>query len=297
MPAMRCLDHKRTLLTKSLLYYGQSLPNHPGKWWLHAQLRKLFGVRVTEEQEVVRGGIRWVLTPSDFPHAELFWLGTSDSWDVYHLERVVRPGNVILDIGANFGYYGITLATALDRRCRVHAVEPNPPTYALLCRHIEMNKLEGVVIPHRLGLSDTRGSAFIINRPDNSGGARLCSSGEGDRIDITTLDAFCEKESLESIDLIKIDVEGFEEHLLRGGLQVLSRFKPVVFIELWQYGLARENSSVEKILEILQGLGYRPFLARRKELIPLVRLPAGEDWVINAFCFHKDQDFTRIGII
>src|SRR5260370_25397867 len=121
-----------SLLTRALVFYGCRLPNHPGKWWLHSRLRRLFGVAPHGEAVVVRQGLHWSLDPSDFQHADLFWLGTNDHWDAYHARRLVTPGAVVLDVGANFGYYALTLAMHLPRQCPVHAFEPNPPTFAPL---------------------------------------------------------------------------------------------------------------------------------------------------------------------
>src|SRR5271157_5173518 len=125
-----------SLLERTLLFYGTRLPNHPRKWWLHDRLRRMSGVAVDQDIEVVRDGLRWLLNPSDFEHAGLFWLGSKDPWDLYHLRRLAGPGCVFFDIGANFGYYSLALAAALDRQCRVYAFEPNPKTYARLLRHI-----------------------------------------------------------------------------------------------------------------------------------------------------------------
>jgi hypothetical protein len=125
-----------SLLERLFLVYGTVLPNHPRKWWLHPQLRKWLGVRVDREMEVVRGGLRWSLNPSDFPHDGLFWLGSKDTWDLHHVQQYVAPGGVVLDVGANFGHYALSLATAMNRVGQIHALEPDPVNFERLCRHI-----------------------------------------------------------------------------------------------------------------------------------------------------------------
>ena len=92
------------------MFYGTRLPNHPRKWWIHGRLRQWLGVVVDRDIEVVRDGLRWSLNPADFGHNSLFWLGVKDPWDLHHLCRLVHPDDVILDVGANFGYYAVTLA-------------------------------------------------------------------------------------------------------------------------------------------------------------------------------------------
>src|SRR5436190_9413048 len=111
-------------LERAFLFYGTRLPNHPRKWWLHSRLRRWMRVRPNRQFEVIRDGLKWSLNPADFADEALFWLGTKDTWDVNHLKRMTKPGDVILDVGANFGYYGLTLARTLQDRCLVHSLEP-----------------------------------------------------------------------------------------------------------------------------------------------------------------------------
>src|SRR4029450_12465445 len=92
-----------SLLERALLFYGTRLPNHPRKWWLHDRLRQLLGVATTGNIEVVREGLRWLLNPADFEHTPLFWLGTMDRWDLYHLRRLAMQDCVFIHGCANFG--------------------------------------------------------------------------------------------------------------------------------------------------------------------------------------------------
>ncbi len=140
-----------SLLERLFLVYGTVLPNHPRKWWLHPQLRKWLGVRIDRELEVVRGGLKWSLNPSDFPHDRLFWLGSADTWDLHHLKQCVPPGGVVVDVGTNFGYYALNLATKMNGVGQVHALEPDPVNFERLCRHIAWNQLEGVVQARCMG--------------------------------------------------------------------------------------------------------------------------------------------------
>src|SRR6266404_1699348 len=106
---------------KALLVYGNQFPNHRGRWWVHSQLRKLFHAVVNQEVVVTRRGVQWSINPSDHPATNVFWLGIGDYWEVYHLRRLLKTDSVIFDIGANFGYYGISLATQLRAQCKVYA--------------------------------------------------------------------------------------------------------------------------------------------------------------------------------
>ncbi len=277
-----------SILEQMLLFYGTRFPNHPRKWWLHDRLRQLSGVSIDRDIEVVRDRSRWLLNPSDYEHAPLFWLGSMDTWDLYHIRRLVGPGCVFFDIGANFGYYSVTLATALNRRCRVYSFEPNPKTYARLLKHIEWNGLHDVVLPFQIGLSDCTGTATLIERSDNSGASRIGDDAPGIPVELTTLDEFCNKQGVDRLDALKVDVEGLEARVLWGGRNTLSRFKPLLVIEFWMTGLERAHSSVDEVACALSELGYKLFRPSRNQLSPVAE-PPRTSIPENIFCFHPDR--------
>jgi FkbM family methyltransferase len=263
--------------------YGTRI-HHRGHWWTHLHLRRLLGADVDADLEVVRDGLKWVLNPSDFTQAEFFWTGSWEGWDTYHLKRMLTPGGIFFDIGANFGYYAITLAAALARQCHVHAFEPFPVTYRRLRRNIELNCLQGVVEAHDVALQEQAGTGYMRMKPGNSGTAWLDEDPRGEAVATTTLSAFCGERAVSRIDLVKLDVEGSEERVLRGGADVISTFKPLLVVELNPGVLARAGSSPEVLINRLHSLGYDLFVAARDALVPLAVLPTGPTDYVNAFC-------------
>jgi FkbM family methyltransferase len=283
-----------SLLERALLFYGTRMPDHPRKWWLHDRLLRTCGIAIDREIDVVRNGLRWLLNPSDFEHAGLFWLGSKDPWDLYHLRRLLGPGSVFFDVGANFGYYSVALANALDRRCQVHAFEPNPKTYDRLLRHIEWNGLKDVVLPVPFALSDRRGTATLIERSDNSGASRIGDDAAGITVELTRLDDYCAERGIDRLDALKIDVEGLEARVLAGGRETLARFKPAMIVEFWTTGLERAHSSEDEVAGALDDLGYKLFQPIRDSLVPIAEPPRSTD-PKNVFCFHPDRRFPSGG--
>jgi len=252
---------------------------HPGHWRVHAALRNLLKPRFDEDLTVTRQGLRWVLDPSDFPQENLFWLGESDRWELFHARRMVGPGAVIFDVGANFGYYALMLAAALRGACTVHAFEPTEATFQRLSRHIVLNRMD-CVHAHRLALSDAPGTASMRGRNGNSGAAYL-EPGDGE-VQVTTLDEFVREWDIGRLDFMKIDVEGFEEHVLRGGQRVLRELRPHILFELQPVTLERAGSSVARLATLLTSQGYRLFQADRERLVPLV-LREEPGYLVNGF--------------
>jgi FkbM family methyltransferase len=288
--------NEQSLLFRLLLFYGSRVPYHRGKGRLIERLLRLFKVNVNQEFDVVRDGLRWRLNPADFVHADVFWLGRKDHYDVYNLQQMLQPGDVFFDVGANFGYYSIVLAARLNKQCTIHAFEPNPPTLARLRHHVEINGLEDVVQLHDFALSDQAGTAALASKENNSGATNVVAAdADSTLVRITTLDAFCDEQRLTRLDAMKIDVEGFEERVLLGGRQTLSRWRPMLLLELEPARLHDKQTSVERVVRLLQELGYALFVSRRRALEPLRNLPEGDDAQMNVFCLPQPGVNSEVG--
>ena len=276
-------------LVRALLFYSLHLPNHRGKAHIVERLRKMFRLTVNQQLEVERSGLRWSINPSgDFIQSGLFWMGMYNYWEIYHLSRILRSPSVIFDIGANLGYYSMTLATQLKGNCQVHAFEPNPPTYKRLNKNIALNNLHDVVIAHNVGCGDVSGTASMTEKPFNSPGATMVHVNESEGVFLTTIDQFVDSHSITQIDFMKVDVEGFEERVLRGAAAILNRFQPILLVEIDPKRLAFQGSSAEAVLRILKLHGYRTLVPQRSLLKPLERIPTGPGET-NVFCFPSQN--------
>ncbi|MGE5608763.1 MAG: FkbM family methyltransferase [Bacillota bacterium] len=274
-----------TFLSRCLEFYGSALPNHRGKWWVHRRLRQLLGIHSSGERDVVRLGLRWRLDPADYVQEELFWLGRKDFWEIHHILRLLPRGGVACDVGANFGYYSLMLA-ARGGCSAVYAFEPNPTNFARLQRNIELNGLQGQIHAHRVGLSDVPMAARMEERTGNSGMACIRADAvDGPEVSLITLDDFCAKQGLDRLDFIKIDTEGFEPHVLRGGMETLARFKPLILIELNPSTLAHQGTTVAPVVQLLRECGYAFHEIRRHKLVRMLEPERQDpDEYINALC-------------
>ena len=281
----------QSLLFRLLLFYGIRFPYHRGKGWLHGRLLKLFNIHVDEEFDVVREGLHWRLNPADFVQADVFWLGRKDFYDVFHLRYLLQPGHVFLDIGANFGYYSVVLGSGRRNQCTLHAFEPNPATLRRLRYHVEVNGLNGTVRIHDVALADRVGEAALDTSAANSGRANVVAPDTAATpVKLTTLDTFCDEKQLTRLDLVKIDVEGFEERLLLGSRQALRRWQPVLLIEIDPPRLREKGSSAERVMALLREQGYHFFVSQRRSLQPLLNPPEDENAHLNVFCFPTGDE-------
>lgn len=167
------------------------------------------------------------------------------------LKRLCRPGDVVVEVGANIGAHTVGLARHILPDGRMLAIEPQPAIFHYLAANIALNGLLNVrCLP--VGLGSRRGAMIVppldYRRTNNFGGVSLQAAGAGTRVRIARLDDVFEDSALR---LIKIDVEGMERDVVEGAANVINRFRPILYLE---------NDRVEKsraLIETLFALGYR----------------------------------------
>jgi FkbM family methyltransferase len=142
-------------------------------------------------------------------------------WNTLEYEafrQEVRPGDTVLDIGANLGGYSLLFGQWVGPSGRVHAFEPAPETRAGLLRHVRLNSLEERVVVWPDAMSDTDGTAAFVaegTRGDNRLQHLEPPHPAAVHVRTTTIDAFCRRTACRPA-LIKVDVEGAELDVLRG---------------------------------------------------------------------------------
>jgi FkbM family methyltransferase len=277
-----------SLIGKLLVWYGTHFPNHPRKWWLHEHLRHLFGVCPDVPIEVKRHGLNWILNPADYTDSSLFWLDSRDDEDMRCVQQLVTPGAVICDIGANYGYYSLSLAAALKRRCHIYSIEPDPDNYKRLCDHISLNNMNEIVEAYSVGVSD-RSETVSMHRPKaNSGHSAVNPNGKNKGINLGKLDDFFNEHQIEQCDLLFLDVEGYEERALCGAKSTISRCRPIIFVELFPPVMKSQGSSPQSVAGILGKYDYQIYFNNRGSLELLLIMPSGDER-INAFCFPVES--------
>lgn len=147
--------------------------------------------------------------------------------DLALMRIFIAPEDEIVDAGANIGGFTIPLSRSARK---VHAFEPIPETAHHLEYNLAQNNIMNVVV-HRVGLSDVPGVLYP-HRASDAGSSSLGGAQENkneDAVPVTTLDD-CFGST--KISFIKIDVEGMEEKVLRGGAKLIAASRPVIFFEI-----------------------------------------------------------------
>lgn len=177
------------------------------------------------------------------------------------MRSLVEAGDVVFDIGANVGSYSRLFARAVGPAGRVHAFEPDPLACTLLrrsCRGL------GNVEIHEVAAGENDGTAVLycsrVNRADNRlHDSHLPSEGGEERVEVAVvpLDQYCTARGMERLDVVKIDVQGFETAVLRGSRGSLRRLRPRhLLIELSPRHLRGAGSSAAELFALLDAMGY-----------------------------------------
>lgn len=175
------------------------------------------------------------------------------------IKRFIRPTDTVVDIGANVGALTLLMAK-LAHSGKVIAVEPGALTYGRLLNNLKLNpQLADTVATYQIGLSEQAGELFWQEDINNRGNAGLFDAGEH-RVIVEPLDSFLERTGVESLDFVKIDVEGMEYEVISGGRGAIENFRPIIYYETLEACRKMKGfDSFERIYQILDSLGYQNF--------------------------------------
>lgn len=224
---------------------------------------------------VIRGAVVH-LNPADPVVSGALALGVYEQNELRFFETIIEPAMNFVDVGANIGVYTALALCRMEKPSRIVSIEPDPANWPFLQNTVRSNlrrKGSPAVSTYQLALSDVKGPITLHRNPENRGDNRiygdpLCP----DRISIFSdlLDAILEKEGIDTIQLIKIDVQGAEAKVVAGAASVLSRSADcLVMTEFWPFGLARCGSSPRAYLRSLESLGFHLYSLERNRLLPI----------------------------
>ena len=171
-------------------------------------------------------------------------------------KKYAEPGSVVVDVGAHIGTHALPVSRMVGAWGRVYAFEPQRKLYRELHHNLAVNGITNV-IPLRYALGEGKPRVVEMNpaRIGNEGGTAIGSGG--DRVELRSLDSF----EFQSISVLKIDVEGHENSVLRGAMKTIRENKPVIIVEiagghLYETASPEVRRRVRGTWELLAELGY-----------------------------------------
>ena len=219
--------------------------------------------------------LRFKVRTADVNGRHLYKYGHRDAELTGFLFRNLRlePGDVVIDIGANFGWYSLLFERLASAPVDIFAFEPDPDNFGLLTENLALNA-SARVTPMQQALAERTGVSQLhrYNKDSNLGRHSLLPINDGEAVSVATvaLDDFWQSRGLGDRvpRFIKIDIEGYELMALQGGRRVLARC-PLILAEYAPRYMRAGGIRPGKLLEFLIEHGFLPFALRDGELEPV----------------------------
>lgn len=204
------------------------------------------GVEFMFVKERADGGLLGLEKYSDFEKGEMDYVLSN-----------VSDGSTVIDIGANFGLYTVSL-TKKNPNLKIHSFEPVGTTFKLLKHNVAHNKVENQATLNNCALGEEKGELEIT--VDRYAGNHLVMGGKSDnitqKVDVLVLDEYVKEKNISKVDFIKCDVEGAELLVLKGAVEILKKDKPKMLLEISDGWTKRFGYDAVELMNFLCDLGY-----------------------------------------
>jgi FkbM family methyltransferase len=209
-----------------------------------------------------QGNKMYVNTKDEGIVPSLLIKGVYEEYQTELFKKSIRPGMIVVDVGANVGYYTLIAAKLVKDYGRVYAFEPEPRNYELLVKNIQINGYTNV-IPLQKAVSNVSGKVKLFLDKVNLGKHSLSQNNVRKagfvEVEAVTLDDFfINIVKNVKVDFIKIDVEGAEGLVIEGADRILRDNDNLkIMMEFWPYGLRNVGTHPLMLLERLKSYGFK----------------------------------------
>ena len=230
---------------------------------LRARRRRSRLVRSGEERSLYRtpaGDLFW-LDPEHWLDGTIIEHGGYEPMSTRVVERLVAPGDVVLDVGANIGWFSVLMSRRVGPEGRVIAFEPTAFYGDVLRRNIAENELENCEIQAYALSNETGELAIRIGESSATlhwPSPELVPRGE-EKIRLRRLDDVARDLAIERLDFVKVDIDGHEPFLLEGAWKTLERHRPTLLMEVNAMNLLQTQWSALTFYETLRDHGLRVY--------------------------------------
>jgi FkbM family methyltransferase len=256
------------IITNLVLFY-RNLPYKPFQGVLRHTYQKYLKSNEKNRTLIKEvNGINYELDLTEVIDAAIFYSDSREPATSKALAILCKPGDIVFDIGANVGSHSLPIAKTVGSTGKVYAFEPVPWALNKLHKNISLNAFNNIIV-EPIALSDApddnaefslRASFKTTSQlPVNSDGNlndNWWNACEKVKVKVETIDNFVLENNIEKVDLIKLDVDGFEAKVINGATKVLNKYEPVIIMELAPSWIAAKGDDVNAVINSLTSIGY-----------------------------------------
>lgn len=218
-------------------------------------------------RKVLRNGISLFLDISDVVDWSIYFDFEDKTFQ--EIERLTKKGDTIIDIGANIGYVSLLCSQKTKANGKIYGFEPDRYNRDKFKKNSSLNTdLAVEIVPMAVGAK--RGWVSMDVRKSHNRGMNQVIENldrQSTSVELITLDEFVTSKSITKVDLIKIDVEGYEMDVLKGGENMLTSFLPKLVVEVDDKNLIQYGSSAFELIALLEKKGYSLYNADTKKTV------------------------------
>lgn len=183
------------------------------------------------------------------------WKAVSDRRERKLFRQLIKPGMTVIDVGANVGVYTKLFSTLVENRGQVHAFEPAPANFSRLQENIGS---KSNVVLNQAAVGKENGSIRLFMSDELNVDHRVFDSGDGRQsidVPVVSLDEYFSPG--QRVDVIKIDVQGYELSVLEGARRILEENRDIrILMEFWPYGLIKASVAPAALIDMVRALGF-----------------------------------------
>lgn len=247
----------------------------PNGFWVRVR-RKLWPSLKTPVLIPWLDDLRVYVYPRNEISRAVFLTGYYEPNEFYMLNTILKPGMTFLDVGANMGLYTLFAARKVTERGVVLAIEPSSREFQRLKKNVEANSLRNVRLL-QVAVANWQSEAdLLIAMQERSGHNTLGTFGYNtqleskEHVQVERLDDVIRREGLTRLDVVKMDIEGAELLALQGAAQTLTRFRPIVLLELSDRSLQHQGCNSGQVWEFLSQRAYRIYAFDKDTGLPVL---------------------------
>ena len=266
-----------------------SFPHRGLKYFLKAAYS--LGIANRTYKKRLQDSFYMLLNPTEHIQQQLFWYGYYEKESGDLLKKIIKPGDMFLDLGANIGYFSLLVANN-SPSVKVISFEPVAGLFQNMNDNISLNNIKNISTINAAVGEISEEKELFVSAPDNLGMSSFHQpenfSGKTERVKVVTMDDWFETSGLPKIDIIKLDIEGSELGALKGMKEVLQEQKPVLIVEINTETLSMFNLKPSDIYDHLKQLHFEGFLIlENAKLQHLNNVETNK--TTNVLFIHKDK--------